>query len=204
MNTVQRALKSIRHNADRSGRTLRSAELSSVGSSPLIWLGAAIAAALMLALPRAARGWLRGKKVQDVMATSVTAIDASASLMEAAEMMRHANVGVLPVIGSDGKVNGVITDRDLVVRAMARGADARTTRVGDCQTRDVVCARPEWSLAEAMERMAECQVGRLPVVGDGDRLLGIVTLGSLALRSGQEDQTLETAKEVSRRSARSA
>jgi CBS domain-containing protein len=204
MNTVQRALKSIRHNADRSGRTLRSADVSSVGSSALIWFGAAIAAALMLALPRAARGWLRGKKVQDVMATSVTAIDASASLMEAAEMMRHANVGVLPVIGSDGKVNGVITDRDLVVRAMARGADARTTRVGDCQTRDVVCARPEWSLAEAMERMAECQVGRLPVVDDRDRLLGIVTLGSLALRSGQEDQTLETAKEVSRRSARSA
>jgi CBS domain-containing protein len=204
MNTAQRALKSIRHSADRSGMTLPSADVSSGGPSPLIWVGAAIAAALMLALPRATRGWLRGKKVQDVMATSVTVIDASASLMEAAEMMRQANVGVLPVVGSDGKVNGVITDRDLVVRGMARGADARTTRVGDCQTRDVVCARPEWSLAEAMERMAECQVGRLPVVGDDDRLLGIVTLGSLALRSGQEDRTLETAKEVSRRSARSA
>jgi CBS domain-containing protein len=204
MNTAQRALKSIRRNADRFSRTLRSGEVSSTVPSPLIWLGAAVAAALMLALPRAPRGWLRGKKVQDVMATSVVPIDASASLMEAAEMMRQANVGVLPVIGSDGKVNGVITDRDLVVRAMARGADARTTRVGDCQTREVVCARPEWSLAEAMERMAECQVGRLPVVDDRDRLLGIVTLGSLALRSGQEDRTLETAKEVSRRSARSA
>ena len=98
------------------------------------------------------------------MATSVTSIDASASLMEAAEMMRHANVGVLPVVGPDGKVEGVITDRDLVVRAMARGADARTTRVGECQTRDLVCARSDWSLAEAMERMAECQAGRLPVV----------------------------------------
>jgi CBS domain-containing protein len=174
------------------------------GPSPFLWLGGAVVAVLVLALPRATRGWLHGKKVQDVMATSVTSIDASASLMEAAEMMRHANVGVLPVVGPDGKVEGVITDRDLVVRAMARGADARTTRVGECQTRDLVCARPDWSLAEAMERMAECQVGRLPVVDAGDRLLGIVTLGSLALRSGQEERTLDTAKEVSRRSARSA
>jgi CBS domain-containing protein len=204
MNTAQRALKSIRHNADRSSRTLRRADVSTAGSSPFLWLGTAVVAALVLALPRATRGWLHGKKVQDIMATSVTSIDASASLMDAAEMMRQTNVGVLPVVGSDGKVDGVITDRDLVVRAMARGADARTTRVGECQTRNVVCARPEWSLAEAMERMAECQVGRLPVVDDGDRLLGIVTLGSLALRSGQEDRTLETAKEVSRRSARSA
>src|SRR5687768_1979593 len=199
MNTAQRALKSIRHHADRSSRTLRSADVSIAGPFPFFWLGAAVVAGLVLALPRATRGWLRGRKVQDVMTTSVTSIDASSSLMDAAEMMRQANIGVLPVVGSDGKVQGVITDRDLVVRAMARGADARTTHVGECQTRHVVCARPEWSLAEAMERMAECQVGRLPVVDDGDRLLGIVTLGSLALRSGQEERTLETAKEVSRR-----
>jgi CBS domain-containing protein len=203
MNTAQRALRTLRA-SDRSRWMSGRREVSSRGTStPLLWLGAAIATALMFALPRRAGGWLRGKRVKDVMVKSVTAIESSASLMEAAEKMRVANVGVLPVL-QDGMVRGLITDRDLVVRAMARGADPRATRVGECQTDDVVCARPEWDLHEAMERMAAFQVGRLPVVDDGGRLLGIVTLASLALRSEQDDEMLDTAKEVSRRSARSA
>lgn len=204
MKTAQRALKTLRASANGNKWMSGRRDVSSRGTSTtLVWLGAAIAAALMFALPRRAGGWLRGKRVKDVMVKSVIAIESSASLMEAAEKMRQANVGVLPVV-EDGTVRGLITDRDLVVRAMARGADPRATRVGECQTDDVVCARPEWDLHEAMERMAESQVGRLPVVDDGGRLLGIVTLGSLALRAEQDDQTLDTAKEVSRRSARSA
>lgn len=204
MKTAPRALKTLRASANGNKWMSGRRDVSSRGTSTtLVWLGAAIAAALMFALPRRAGGWLRGKRVKDVMVKSVIAIESSASLMEAAEKMRQANVGVLPVV-EDGTVRGLITDRDLVVRAMARGADPRATRVGECQTDDVVCARPEWDLHEAMERMAESQVGRLPVVDDGGRLLGIVTLGSLALRAEQDDQTLDTAKEVSRRSARSA
>ena len=201
MSTAQRTLRSMWQSAG-SGRTFKRAAVPNRGT-PLMWLAAAMGVALMIALPRKASGWLRGKKVKDVMVQSVTAIDASAPLVEAAEKMRQANVGVLPVI-ENGRIRGVITDRDLVIRAMARGSDPRSTRVAECQTTNVVCARPEWDLQEAMDRMAEHQVGRLPVVDESDRLLGIVTLGSLALRAKREDETLETAKEVSRRSARSA
>lgn len=200
MNTAQRALRSIRQHAN-SGGTFRTSAIGNRPSTPLMWLAAATGVALMVARARKAR--LRGKKVKDVMVESVTAIDAAAPLTEAAEKMRQANVGVLPVI-ENGRVRGVITDRDLVIRAMARGSDPRSTRVAECHTSNVVCARPDWDLQEAMNRMAQHQVGRLPVVDESDRLLGIVTLGSLALRAKRKDETLETAKEVSRRSARSA
>jgi CBS domain-containing protein len=117
--------------------------------------------------------------------------------------MREANVGILPVL-EHGRIRGLVTDRDLVVRAIAEGADPEATEVREFATRDVVCARPESGLDEAMEVMAECQVGRLPVVDYDNRLVGIVTLSSLALRSGEQDDTLETAQAVSRRSARVA
>lgn len=163
MNAAQRTLRNLRESADWSGRRRAGVDGGNVGTAA-VWLGAAAVAAIILMLPRRAGGWFRGKKVKDVMVRSVTAIDASASLMEAAEKMRDANVGVLPV----------------------------------------VCAWPDWSVREALDRMAECRVGRLPVVDDEGRPLGIVTLGSLALRSGEEEDTLATAREVSRRSARSA
>jgi CBS domain-containing protein len=135
------------------------------------------------------------------MVRDVVTVDASATLRAAAERMREANVGVLPVI-EFGQVRGVITDRDLIVRAIARGINPETTRVADCMSTSLVCARPDWDVDEARRMMADCQIGRLPVVDERNRLLGIVTLGSLALRTPEQAETLDAAREVSRRSAR--
>jgi CBS domain-containing protein len=140
-------------------------------------------------------------KIRDVMVHDVVAIDPSASLAEAAQLMREANVGILPVI-EDGQVCGVITDRDLVVRALAVGADLTSTPVGECATGDPVVAHPDWSLDQAMDAMARAQIGRLPVIDDDNTLAGMVTLGSLALRSKKDKETLAAAKEVSRRSVK--
>jgi len=135
------------------------------------------------------------------MVRDVIAIDPSASLAEAAQLMRQANVGILPVV-EDGQVCGVITDRDLVVRALAVGADLTSTPVGECATGDPVVAHPDWNLDQAMDAMARAQIGRLPVIDDDNALAGIVTLGSLALRSKKDKETLAAAKEVSRRSVK--
>ena len=143
------------------------------------------------------------RNVGDVMVGDVLTIDASASVMEAAQRMRDGNVGVLPVT-DEGRLRGIVTDRDLVVRGMAEGADPVSMRVGDCATWDIVCARRDSTIDEAMEVMAECQIGRLPVVDADNRVIGIVTLSSLALRSRKQDDALETAQEVSKRSARAA
>lgn len=142
-------------------------------------------------------------RVQDVMVRNVVTIDASAMLVEAAKKMREANVGVLPVI-EDGQMRGVLTDRDLVVRAIAREADPASTSVGDCATTELLTAQPDWDVDEALKLMAHHQIGRLPVVDDEHRPIGIVTLSSVALRSREDDETLTAAKEVSRRSAKGA
>lgn len=149
------------------------------------------------------RARANGRTVGDVMVDDVLTVDSSAALWKAAQLMRDGNVGVLPVV-EDGKLRGIVTDRDLVIRGLAEGADPMGMRVGDCATWDIVCARAESPVEEAMEVMAECQIGRLPVVDADNRVIGIVTLSSLALRSRKKDDAFETAQEVSKRSARAA
>jgi CBS domain-containing protein len=139
--------------------------------------------------------------VNDVMIRDVVTVDASATLLDAARLMREANVGMLPVMEEDA-VRGIVTDRDLVIRAMTRDIRPSKARVGDCLSEPPRCAEPDWSLDEAMEEMARQQVGRLPIVDPGGRIIGVVTLSSLALRSPRQQEALETAQEVSRRSAR--
>jgi CBS domain-containing protein len=145
----------------------------------------------------------QGRTVKDVMIRDVVTIDALATLLETAERMRDAIVGMLPVMEND-KLRGIVTDRDLVIRAMTRDVRPSDVRVGDCLSEPPRCAGPDWSLEEAMEEMARQQVGRLPVLDAGERIIGVVTLSSLALRSPKKQETLETAQEVSRRSAKIA
>jgi CBS domain-containing protein len=170
-----------------------------------IWmvLGAAAGAvgALWYRSPERGRAETRGKKIRHVMIDKVVTIAASATLMEAAQRMGDSNVGVLPVVDGE-QVSGVITDRDLVVRGLARHANAGTLTVGECATKIPVCARPDWDVEEAMRLMSEHRIGRLPVVDDANRLVGMVTLSSLALRSGDDNEALGAAQQVSRRSAR--
>jgi CBS domain-containing protein len=146
---------------------------------------------------------LWSKRVRDVMVDEVVTIDPSATLADAARQMRDHNVGILPVI-VDGELAGVITDRDLVVRALAEGADPMLTFVGEFASGAPIAVHPDTGLDETMEIMGEWQVGRLPVVDHDNRLVGIVTLGSLALRSRQGAETLHAAQAVSQRSARAA
>jgi CBS domain-containing protein len=133
------------------------------------------------------------------MVSRVVTIEPSASLAEAARAMKDANIGMLPVV-DDGRVTGVITDRDIVLRGVARAVDVSSTPVGDCLSSEVICARPEWTTDHAMKAMGDAQIGRLPVVDSEDRLVGVVTLSSMAFRA--PDKALETAQDVSRRSAR--
>lgn len=176
----------------------------SVPTNLYAWLALVGLGALAFGLWRPARRAVMGRTVDDVMVRDVVTVDPSTPITLAAQRMRDANVGVLPVVAGDGTLRGVITDRDLVVRALADAADPRSFTVGQCATRTLACARPDWAVDRAMRMMRESQVGRLPVVDDGNRLLGIVTLSSLAFRSREDREALDTARDVSRRSARAA
>jgi CBS domain-containing protein len=189
----------------RAGRNARRASEEYLGNvpNPYLWLGIGVAAVAMTFAFRDRLPLFGGRKVRDVMVRDVVTIDSSTTLIEAAQKMRDGNVGMLPVV-ENGRLRGVVTDRDLVVRAMARNMDATSTPVRYVCTDDLASARPDWSIEEAMQAMSESQVGRLPVVDDDERVIGIVTLSSLALRSREQKHALSTAQEVSRRSARIA
>jgi CBS domain-containing protein len=192
--TLMRAQRSMRRATSRTG---------SDGPATYAWVGAALVAGAALLALRAASGHRRGRRVRDVMVEDVVSIAPSATILEAAQKMREGNVGMLPVVEND-VLRGVLTDRDIVVRGVARGADVTTTRVSECATRELACAEADWDIEDAMRVMAECQIGRLPVTDGENRLIGIVTLSSLALRSRERDEALNTAREVSKRSARIA
>jgi CBS domain-containing protein len=190
-----------------SRRRTANTVLTRVTSSAPLWIGVGLAAGLasLMLNHRRHRGRVDGQnrlRLSDVMITDVHTIESDATVVEAAEYMRQMNVGVLPVV-EDGQIVGVITDRDLVVRALAqRDRDPTTMRVRDCATKNPILAKASWTAERALLIMADQQIGRLPVVDDQDHLVGMVTLSSLALRSRKPDETLAAAKQVSLRSAR--
>jgi len=143
------------------------------------------------------------RKVEDVMIRDVVTVDSGTTLLEVAKKMRDGNIGMLPVT-EGGVVLGIVTDRDLVIRAMAKDIRPSEARVSEYVSEPPRCAETEWTLEEAMDEMARQHVGRLPVVDSGGAVCGVVTLSSLALRSAKREETLDTAQEVARRSTRSA
>src|SRR6185436_15745644 len=122
-----------------------------------------------------------GKRVREPMTQAVRTATPSQTLAEAASLMRQEDVGALPVVDEQdgGRLVGMVTDRDIVVRAVAEGRDPHTVHVGDVASRDVVTVEADDDLDEAMTLMAKHQVRRLPVVEDG-RLVGVVAQADLA------------------------
>jgi CBS domain-containing protein len=116
-------------------------------------------------------------------------------VVEAAKVMAREDVGPIPVV-EGGRLKGLVTDRDLVVRVLAEGRDPQSTTVGEVATSDVVTIAPDADLDEALRLLASNQVRRLPVV-EGDRLVGIVAQADVA-RHAQEVQTGEIVEEISR------
>ena len=120
-------------------------------------------------------------KLRDVMTTPVIRIHPDETVAVAARTLSHYNIGILPVCGGDGKLCGLVTDRDLVTRCLAAGRSPVNTMVRDVMTAKVISARPDLDGAAAANLMGKEQIRRLPVVENG-RLCGMVSLGDLATR----------------------
>ena len=134
-------------------------------------------------------------KVRDAMTPGVQSIAPAESLPKVATMMRENDVGSIPVVEGDRLV-GIVTDRDIVARAVADSADLSTTTVGDVASRDVFTVGPDEDLDAARQLMAEQQVRRVPVVEDG-RLVGILAQADIALAAGDR-QTGDMLEDISR------
>ena len=134
------------------------------------------------------------KSVRDTMTENPRSIGTSASVVEAARLMREEHIGSLPIT-DDERLVGMITDRDITTRVVAEAADPKITPVGDVYSRDLVSVEPDKDLGEALQLMARHQVRRLPVVENG-RLVGIVAQADIA-RGESEKQTGELVEAIS-------
>jgi CBS domain-containing protein len=136
-----------------------------------------------------------GMSIREVMTSEVKAVEPTATVVEAAKVMAEQDIGPVPIV-EDGRLAGIVTDRDIVVKVVAKGGDVNSMTVGDIASRDLVTITPDSDMNEALDLMAENQIRRLPVV-EGDRLVGIVAQADVA-RMGRDKKTGAVVEEISR------
>lgn len=123
-------------------------------------------------------------QLKDVMTADVQVANGDATLQEAAKLMKSLDVGALPV-GDGKKLIGMLTDRDITVRATAEGHDPKKTKVKDVMTPDMIFCFEDQALVEAAVLMQEQQIRRLPILSRDMQLVGIVSLADLAVDSDE-------------------
>lgn len=136
-------------------------------------------------------------QLRDVMTRNLKTIDSNESLHQAAMLMRDLDVGILPVSEQD-KVVGTITDRDITIRATASGASPDDTKVAQIFSQGVVFAQESDDAGAAAKTMEDRQVRRLLVLDADDKCVGIVSMGDLALRTGDQELGGEVLHETSK------
>jgi CBS domain-containing protein len=122
----------------------------------------------------------RGEMVREIMTPRPETLEPTASVMDAAERMRDKDIGTIVVLEQD-RLCGILTDRDIVVRVLAQGSDPAEVKVGDVCSRDLTTIAPTASLGEAVRLVREKAIRRLVVVEDGGPVVGIVSLGDMAV-----------------------
>jgi CBS-domain-containing membrane protein len=137
--------------------------------------------------------------VDDIMTRDVKTARPDDSLRRCAELMRDEQVGIIPVVDDRMRLLGVITDRDVVCRAIAEGRDVQTLRTRDVMTREVECVTADTTVKEALEIMAEEHVRRIPVVDRDDRLRGLVSMVDVAREASLDEELSDALAETSTR-----
>lgn len=140
--------------------------------------------------PRAAR-----IRCREIMTSTVKTATRGMTLRDVAAIMRDGDMGSIPVV-EDGKLVGIVTDRDIVVRSIADGKDA-STPVGEAMTTEIFSVRPDDFVFEAVRLMGDKQVRRVPVVDDTGALAGIISIADVALEMEDEREIAETLEEIS-------
>ena len=118
-------------------------------------------------------------KLREIMSGPVVRIHPEETVSVAARMLEHNNIGALPVCGTDGRLCGMVTDRDIVTRCLAAGKQPQTTSVREVMTAKIYVGRPDMEVSLAAGLMGKEQIRRLPVMDKG-KLCGMVSLGDLA------------------------
>jgi CBS domain-containing protein len=135
------------------------------------------------------------KKCREIMTSSLTTANREMTLQEVGILMREGDMGCLPIV-EDGKLVGMVTDRDIVVRAIAEGKDF-TAKIGDVMTSEIFSVKPSDFVFEAIRLMGDKQIRRVPVVEESGELAGIISMADIALEMEDEREIAETLEEIS-------
>lgn len=138
-------------------------------------------------------------RCRDIMTADVKTASGSMPISEAAVMMREGDMGSVPVV-EGGKLVGIVTDRDIVVRAVANGKGPETP-VSEAMTSEIFSVRPDDFVFEAIRLMGEKQVRRMPVVDESGALAGIISMADIALETEDEREIAEALEDISTGSA---
>ena len=139
------------------------------------------------------------RSCNDVMTPDPTCVTVNDSVVRAAEIMKSEDVGAVPVVDDDTarKLVGIITDRDLTINVIADGKDPHSCRIEDLMSRTPVTCRPDEDVQNAMDRMAQHQVRRIPVVDNKGKLRGIIAQADIATRVDLPERTANVIEDIS-------
>jgi CBS domain-containing protein len=145
-------------------------------------------------------------KAQDIMSKNPTFVTPDTPLVDAARLMKTENIGVVPVVDSSDsrRLVGVLSDRDIAIRAVAEGRDGASTSVGHIMTSQVRTSGPDASVNDVMELMGREQVRRIPIVDDRGMLVGIIAQADIVLEAKDPTRAEKTVEQISKPSARHA
>ncbi len=135
------------------------------------------------------------RRCREIMTSNVTTANREMTLREIAVLMRDGDCGVMPIV-EDNKLVGIVTDRDIVVRAIAEGKDAETP-IGEAMTTEIYSVKPDDFVFEAIRLMGDKQVRRIPVINETGELAGIIAMADVALEMEDEREIAATLEEIS-------
>lgn len=136
------------------------------------------------------------RHVRDVMTTNPACVSERDSVLEVARIMRDQDTGVVPVV--DGKkIIGMVTDRDIVVRAIADGKNINDVRVNEVMTKHVRSVNEDSSVDEVLDLMSSAQIRRVPVVNHSNELVGIVSIGDISTNTNKDGKVGKAVEQIS-------
>ena len=138
-------------------------------------------------------------RCRDIMTRSVTTVSETTPVHEIARLMRDEDVGAIPVLDENGKLEGIVTDRDLVVEGLTKDKDADDSVIlaKDCMSTDLFTANQNDRLVDVIRDMGDHQVRRVPVVDGRDRLVGIISMADVATQTSKDRELEEALKDIS-------
>lgn len=136
-------------------------------------------------------------KCKDIMTKHLMSCTLECSAKDAAHIMKEIDAGVVPVVNASNQLSGILTDRDITIYTVAEGKRPETVNVQEFMTKSVITVYPDEDIDVAIRKMEEYKIRRIPVVDDENRLLGIISLGDIALQAHKEHETFEILEKVS-------